>query len=136
MRFQEFKNTEPQFLQALQDFLPIAMQELGLKSLPKIKLEKIVPDDEQPTFGRMDYDVKTITIGLANRHVIDILRTLAHELVHWKQLTLNQLGDMSGETGSPEENQANEVAGVIMRHFNKKFPQYFHTKPLDMDVSK
>jgi hypothetical protein len=136
MRFVEFKNTEPQFLQALQDFLPIAMQELGLKSLPKIKLEKIIPDDEQPTFGMLDNDNRTITIGLANRHVIDILRTLAHELVHWKQLTLDQLHDGSGETGSPEENQANEVAGVIMRHFNKKFPHYFHTKPLEMDVSK
>lgn len=136
MRFVEFKNTEPQFLQALQDFLPIAMQELDLKSLPKIKLEKIVPEEDQPTFGRLDNDNRTITLGLANRHIIDVLRTLAHELVHWKQLTLNQLHDGSGETGSPQENEAHIIAGIIMRHFNKKYPQYFHTRPLEMDISK
>jgi len=27
-------------------------------------------------------------------------------------------------TGSAEENQANSQAGIIMRHFNKRFPQY------------
>ena len=36
----------------------------------------------------------------------------------------------SGKTGSPEENQAHEIAGVIMRNFNKKYPEYLKSKPL------
>ena len=95
------------------------------------KLVKYVNDQDQPTFGRFENEKVLITIGLANRHPLDILRTLAHELVHFKQSQLNQLDDHSGETGSHEENQAHAVAGVIMRNFNKKYPHYLKSKPLD-----
>jgi Zn-dependent peptidase ImmA (M78 family) len=58
-----------------------------------------------------------------NRHPNDILRTIAHELVHYKQDTEHRLEPDSGTTGSPEENQANAVAGIVMRHFNKQYPE-------------
>jgi hypothetical protein len=74
-----------------------------------------------------------IHLGIDGRHILDILRTLAHELVHFKQGTEHQLDDPdSGATGSPQENQANARAGVIMRHFNKKFPHYFDVDALDL----
>lgn len=114
-----------------EDFFPIAMKVLGITKLPRIKLVMQVNDQEQPTFGRFDNGNVTIELGMANRHPIDILRTLAHELVHFKQLLNNQLGPNSGETGSPEENEAHELAGVIMRHFNKMHRHYFHSRPLE-----
>lgn len=114
-----------------EDFFPIAMKVLGITKLPKIKLVMQVDDQDQPTFGRFDNGNVTIELGMANRHPIDILRTLAHELVHFKQLLNNQLGPDSGETGSPEENEAHELAGVIMRHFNKMHRHYFHSRPLE-----
>ena len=80
---------EEQFISALRDLLPIAMKQLQLEKLPKIKLEKYVDDSEQPTFGRFVNDTQHIHLGIENRHIIDILRTLAHELVHYKQ---HQLG--------------------------------------------
>ena len=36
----------------------------------------------------------------------------------------------AGDTGSPEENEANAMAGVIMRHFNKRYPEYLSIKPI------
>jgi len=132
MRFVEFKDNQLDLVQAFRDFLPLAMDELKLSKLPKIKLEKEVEDPEQPTFGRFINDLQTIQLGVANRHIIDILRTLAHELVHYKQMINGQLKDDSGETGSPEENEAHTVAGIIMRNFNKQYPQYFQTKPLEL----
>ena len=114
-----------------EDFFPIAMKVLGITKLPKIKLVMQVDDPDQPTFGRFDNSNLTIELGMANRHPIDILRTLAHELTHFKQYLNNQLGPDSGETGSPEENEAHEVAGVIMRHFNKMHRHYFHSRPLE-----
>lgn len=114
-----------------EDFFPIAMKVLGITKLPRIKLVMQVNDQEQPTFGRFDNGNVTIELGMANRHPIDILRTLAHELVHFKQLLNNELGPDSGETGSPEENEAHELAGVIMRHFNKMHRHYFHSRPLE-----
>lgn len=134
MRFNEFKEGQPNLMAALGDFLPVAMKELGINKLPKIKLEKIVDDTEQPTFGRFVNSPEEIHLGIANRHPLDILRTLAHELVHYRQFITNNMPDDAGQTGSPQENEAHIVAGVIMRHFNKAHPNYFKDKPLEFDV--
>ncbi len=91
-----------------------------------------VNDTDQPTFGRFDPENLIIDLGMASRHPIDILRTLAHELVHFKQHLNNELGPDSGETGSPEENEAHELAGVIMRYFNKQHRHYFNSRPIEL----
>lgn len=108
----------------LKKFAPIAMKELGLDELPKIVLKSTIESENgQASFGKYESGDKTVYLAVSNRHPVDTLRTLAHELVHYKQ-ELN--GDMyagAGKTGSPIENQANEVAGVIMRHFNKAYPK-------------
>jgi Zn-dependent peptidase ImmA (M78 family) len=134
MRFNEFKNTQPDLIGAIRDFLPIAMKELEIDQLPKIKFEKIIVDDEQPAFGRFIPDSKVIHLGVANRHPIDILRTLAHELVHYKQTISGNMPDDAGKTGSPQENEAHIVAGIIMRNFNKTYPNYFKDSALEIDV--
>lgn len=118
--------------QIFKDFFPIAMKVLGIDKLPKINLVMQVDDDSQPTFGRFDNSELTIDLGMANRHPIDILRTLAHELVHFKQYLDDELGPNAGDTGSPQENQAHELAGVIMRYFNKQHRHYFHSRPLEI----
>jgi hypothetical protein len=61
----------------------------------------------------------------------DILRTLAHELVHHHQ-KLN--GDeLDGEDGSDTENEANARAGVIMRKFGRENPEIFENKLNESD---
>jgi hypothetical protein len=57
---------------------------------------------------------------------MDVCRTLAHELVHFKQDIGGQLeGENPGATGSPQENEANAEAAVIMRNWGKRFPRLF-----------
>lgn len=107
---------------AIADLLPIAMDELGLENLPKIKIVKTMDNNGQPTFGCFSND--GITLAINGRHPVDICRTLAHELVHYKQMLDDKLNPDSGETGSSEENEANSVAGVILRKFNKEFPKH------------
>jgi hypothetical protein len=51
------------------------------------------------------------------------MRTLAHELVHYKQDIEDRLDDNSGATGSPEENEANAQAGVVMRDYSEQNPE-------------
>jgi len=132
-RMKEDASQERNLMTAFEDFLPIVMQELELTKLPKIKLEKKIKDSHQPTFGVFKEHENLIHLGIDGRHPLDILRTLAHELVHFKQGTEHQLDSPdSGATGSPQENQANARAGVIMRHFNKKFPHYFDVDALNL----
>ena len=113
---------------ALQDFLPLAMRELELTHLPKIKLSHKLDSQGQPSFGGFMPDDKSIRLAVDGRHPVDICRTLAHELVHFKQNENNQLNPDSGETGSNEENEANSVAGIVMRRFSKQFPEYINNE--------
>ena len=111
-------------------FLPLAMEILELDSLPKMEFVTKVDDTEQPTFGLYANGDRVLRVALTNRHPNDILRTVAHELTHYKQDVNNELNNDSGETGSNEENEANATAGIIMRHFNKRYPEYLKSKPL------
>jgi pterin-4a-carbinolamine dehydratase len=124
---------EPTLVDALRDFLPLAVKHLELKKLPKIKLLDEVETDHMPSFGKFSNDDRTIHLGIKNRHPNDILRTLAHELTHYAQGVNDQLDADSGATGSPEEDQANAEAGVIMREFNQQFPQYMELKPIMLE---
>ena len=123
-------NTEPEFIQALRDFLPIALEVLELKQLPKIKLKKELGTTNVPTFGRFTNEEKVVYCVVNNRHPNDILRTLAHEMAHYAQGERDELDADSWHTGSQEENDANAKAGVVMREFNKKFPKYLSLKPI------
>lgn len=127
--FEEAKDLT--IIDALRDFLPLVVEHLGLDSLPKISLIKSSDSSGKfPSFGGYCPGQYMIRLAVDNRHPNDILRTLAHELVHFKQDLDGKLTDTSGDTGSAEENEANSEAGVIMRHFNKKYPHYFNLTPI------
>ena len=121
---------EPTLIDALRDFLSLAIKHLELKELPKIKLLDEVETDHMPSFGKFSNDDRTIHLGIKNRHPNDILRTLAHELTHYAQGEQDRLDADSWQTGSTIEDEANAEAGVIMREFNKQFPQYMELKPI------
>ena len=118
------------FMDMFKKFIPLAMKHIGLKSLPEMEFLATVDDEEQPTFGRFETDTNKLSIALMNRHPNDILRTLAHEMVHYKQSVEHELNNDSGKTGSPEENQAHQIAGIVMRHFNKKYPEFLKSNPI------
>ena len=103
-------------------FVPWVAEQLGITELPKIKLLDAPTDT---TFGQYDPETQSLSIVIANRHPIDVLRTLAHELTHHKQNLEGKLTAGAGETGTPEENEANANAGVVMRDFAKANPEYF-----------
>lgn len=119
---------------ALRDFLPLAMNHLHLEKLPRIHIRAGLKTGAQPSFGQFSTN-NEISVEVEGRHPVDVLRTLAHELTHFAQNQRNEIEDNSGETGSDIENQANAEAGVIMRHFNKKYPKYLSLRPIILKKS-
>jgi len=108
---------------SIKNFLSVAMRILEISKLPKIKFKrKIDTADHQASFGRFMPERNLILVGIDGRHPVDVLRTLAHELVHYKQHLNGEMDSQSGMTGSDEENDANALAGIIMRNYNKKYP--------------
>jgi hypothetical protein len=106
-------------------FVEFAGDRLGLKRPPSIRL---IRDPKQAaqrkSFGGY-MPGGGIEINIGNRHIMDVLRTLAHEMVHHKQDINGELNDRSGEDGSPQENEANAKAAVIMRLWGKMNPELF-----------
>lgn len=111
-------NTEK--ILTIEDFVEFASNRLGLKKLPQIDF---VEDRDwavqRRSFGQYNPNNNTLVVYIGNRNTADILRTLAHELVHHKQNELNKLENGSGKTGSEIENEANALAGVLMRDYGK-----------------
>ena len=119
MRLVEFVNEH-----MITHLLNLCKDELELNNdLPQIQLmdEPFIQGREKKSFGEFDGD--TLKVSTKNRHPMDVMRTLAHELVHWKQQVSGM--DMDGSDGSEIENQANAIAGIIMRRFGEKYPDYF-----------
>ena len=107
-------------------FAKFVAKQVGIKKLPRIRVTSD-PDwsSRNGTFGHYDQNTQTLTISLANRHIMDVLRTMAHELVHAHQDSEHKLPAQAGKTGSPYENEANAVAGRIMRRWAKQHGDMF-----------
>lgn len=106
--------------ETLKDFIRFCKKELEIQSLPKISLATNRSFVEtQRSFGVYDTQDRSIQVYITGRNLADICRSLAHELVHHRQLELNQLYDLAGNTGSDIENDANAVAGILMREYGK-----------------
>ena len=113
-------------------FLEFAKSQLGLEQLPKINT---ISDSnysiQYRSFGGYNPETRCINVMSSNRHIQDLLRTLAHELVHFKQDLANQLDDDSGTDGSPQENEANAQAAIVMRKWAKLHPNLFSYEALE-----
>lgn len=116
----------------LLDFIRFAAEHLELTKLPKFDfLFNTKKSLEHKSFGGYSTE-KHINITVVNRHIMDVCRTLAHELVHFKQDINDKLtGENPGATGSPQENEANAEAAVIMRNWGKKHPELFDKESIE-----
>ena len=112
---------KPEKKQIIKEFIKHVAKELELTTLPRIKFST---DNEEVknrrSFGYYNPGQNIIWVYTKNRNMADMLRTLAHELVHHKQNVEGRIYNDSGETGSEIENEANARAGVILRNFGKQ----------------
>jgi len=98
--------------------LDLCKTELELDNLPEIHILNEPLDST--SFGEFDGRIRVVA---KDRHPIDVMRTLAHELTHYKQMSSGM--ELDGNDGSETENGANAIAGIIMRKFAHKYPDYF-----------
>ena len=110
----------------LVDFIKFTCINLGLETIPKIKLlSKPISNSPYNSFAAYRPGDEEIMLYASNRHILDVLRSLCHEMVHYRQDLAGDLNEESGITGSDQENEANAVAGQIMRKYGKLHPELF-----------
>jgi len=123
---------------SINHFVEYATKKLKLKETPKITLLSGREYSEAKTsLGGYNPMSKEIYVAIEGRLTADILRTLAHEMVHRKQDELGLVKDeiKDGATGSPIENQAHAVAGILMRNYGKINKQIYN-ESINIDVDK
>lgn len=107
----------------VKEFLKFACDHLELEETPNvIIIDNPEFSSKNKTFGIYSLADDTIKVQIAERHPMDIYRTLAHELVHYKQKCSGK--EMDGGDGSDIENDANATAAVILRQYSKQIPNH------------
>jgi len=109
------------------EFIKYAIKNLEIQNPPRnLALSyDTAKAKEMRSFGYFDPNSNKIWVYCGNRNMGDILRTLAHELVHRKQDEDGRISYESGKTGSDIENEANAKAGVLLRDFGKQHEEIY-----------
>ena len=115
-------------IKLLHFFIKFAAKELKLSSVPNI----IFTGDKENKYNAFGHTKGTdIHVRVTERHPIDIMRTIAHELVHFKQ---NSIGRNRSSEPSKED-EANKIAGRIMRKFDISYPSTFKQLAIREDAA-
>ena len=102
-------------------FVEWAAKKLNLQSKPKVELstDSEEAQDNHHT-GSHIYGENSVWVYVKNRNLVDILRTVAHELTHVRQGELGMIKPGSSYPGSPIELLADMVAGKLIKLYGAK----------------
>lgn len=107
------------------NFINFAKDYLGITDNIKIELafEK-TPDLLTYAYYKLGTKIK---VYVNNRNTGDIMRSIAHELQHHRQFLDGRLTNPyeQGKDGTTIENEANSVAGIILRIYGKQHPEIY-----------
>jgi Zn-dependent peptidase ImmA (M78 family) len=104
----------------LADFVKFIKKELKLKDVPTISIQN--NRDGLKTTANYDYtkENKIVKVCSKNRALVDVMRSLAHELVHHKQWEDGRLnGPKPPDIGGEIEDEANAKAGQFIKMYSK-----------------
>lgn len=101
-------------------FIKFVKGELKLKSTPSVVLQNGRKDLK--TTANYDYTKsdKIIRVNVKNRMLVDVMRSIAHELVHHKQYEDGRLEVKPPDIGGEIEDEANAKAGQYIKMFAKQ----------------
>jgi Zn-dependent peptidase ImmA (M78 family) len=102
------------------EFVKFVKDELGLKKCPVVILQN--GRGELKTTANYNYsdEKKVIRVNSKNRALVDVLRSIAHEMVHHKQFEDGRLKVKPADIGGDIEDEANAMAGQYIKIFAQK----------------
>lgn len=115
----------------IDDFVEFVKKELGIENEVDVILQnnkdgiKTTAVYKYQDGGDEDFEQSHIKVLALGRALVDVLRSIAHELVHHKQ---NEDGELKGKisnVGGPIEDEANAVAGEMIKKFGIVHPEIY-----------
>lgn len=109
----------------LSTFVKFVKNELDLKTVPSIKVQN--HREGLKTTANYDYtnENKIIKVCSKNRALVDVMRSIAHEMVHHKQYEQGRLEVKPPDIGGDIEDEANAKAGQFIKMFSKENPSIY-----------
>jgi hypothetical protein len=106
-------------------FVKFVKEQLGLKNVPTISIKG--NRDGLKTTANYDYtkENKIIKVYGKNRALVDIMRSVAHEMVHHKQFEDGRLEKRPPDIGGEIEDEANAKAGQYIKLYAKEDPTIY-----------
>jgi hypothetical protein len=106
-------------------FVKFVKDQLELKTVPIISIKG--NRDGLKTTANYDYtkENKIIKVYGKNRALVDIMRSVAHEMVHHKQFEDGRLEQRPPDIGGEIEDEANAKAGQYIKLFAKEDPTIY-----------
>ena len=110
----------------VEKFKDWAVSKLKIENPPKIELSYDTEEAQQGHHtGRHVEGSDSVWVYAANRNLVDILRTVFHELVHWRQTELGMIEQGDSYPGSAIEAMADMLAGKYIKIYGKNNRQIF-----------
>jgi hypothetical protein len=120
-KLDEVDNPDKDLDQEVNKFAEWAATKLNLKKLPKIQLSMDTEEAQQGHHtGSHTEGSDHVWVYAANRNLVDILRTVFHELVHVRQGELGMIKPGDSYPGSPIEAMADMLAGKYIKIYGEK----------------
>ena len=119
-----FDKQSKQQIELLNEFVKFACKELNI---PHASVQLQFNRENLVTTAA--YSNKKVLVYAKDRAIIDIMRSIAHELTHLMQDLAGRLAPEkhkeNNSAGSEIENEANYKAGEIIRKFGEKYPDIY-----------
>jgi hypothetical protein len=113
-------------LPIMQEFIRWTVDKINLETMPKFEWSYDTKDAQlNHHTGRHTEGENDVWVYVKNRNLVDIMRTVFHELVHCRQSELGMIQPGDSYPGSPIEMEADMMAGKYMKVFGKMHPEIF-----------
>lgn len=120
-KLDETDNVDCDLEKEVEKFVDWTAKKLNLKNVPKIELSMDTEDAQTNHHtGRHVEGEDSVWVYAKNRNLVDILRTVFHELVHVRQGELDMIKPGSSYPGSPIEAMADMLAGKYIKIYGEK----------------
>lgn len=107
--------------QEVDKFVKWSINRLHLKSHPEVELSMDTEEAQNNHHtGRHSMGDGNVWVYVNNRNLVDILRTVFHELVHVRQGELNMIKPGDSYPGSPIEAMADMLAGKYIKIYGEQ----------------
>lgn len=110
----------------MKQFIKWSAEKVNLETIPNITFSYDTKEAQDGHHtGRHTSGTNEVWVYAKNRNMVDIMRTVFHEVVHCRQGELDMIQSGDSYPGSPIEAEADVLAGKFIKIFGKKHPEIF-----------